>query len=177
LFKASCCKVFKTTHDCAIFSGHLINSLAAYNALYCTVDFTDFNRLDAAGRLKLENSIEVAVRCITRSGNLLAHLPDARQAEVVQSLLEHPGSVQVERIVSQGQITPEGTWYDQDHDEWVLLLTGGAELQLADEDDARRLEPGDWLHLPAHCRHRVVWTAPEHETVWLAVHWIQDKEE
>jgi cupin 2 domain-containing protein len=58
----------------------------------------------------------------------------------------------------------------------VLLLTGGAELQLADEDDARRLEPGDWLHLPAHCRHRVVWTAPGQETVWLAVHWKQDKE-
>ncbi|MFA6823083.1 MAG: cupin domain-containing protein, partial [Geobacter sp.] len=90
--------------------------------------------------------------------------------------LEQPGSMQIERIVSRGQVTPEGVWYDQERDEWVLLLTGGAELQLADEGAARRLEPGDWLHLPAHCRHRVVWTAPEQETVWLAVHWKQEKE-
>jgi len=128
------------------------------------------------GGEKPENSIEVTVHCNIRSGNLLAHLPDAQQAEVVQVLLEQPGSVRIERIVSQGQVTPEGAWYDQDHEEWVLLLTGAAELQLADEVVARRLEPGDWLHLPAYCRHRVVWTAPEQETVWLAMHWKQDKE-
>lgn len=116
------------------------------------------------------------MRCDIRSGNLLANLPDAQQAEIFQVLLEQPGSMQIERIVSRGQVTSEGVWYDQERDEWVLLLTGGAELQLADEGAARRLEPGDWLHLPAHCRHRVVWTAPEQETVWLAVHWKQEKE-
>jgi cupin 2 domain-containing protein len=128
------------------------------------------------GCLLPEKSLEVTVRCDIRSGNLLANLPDAQQAEVFQVLLEQPGSMQIERIVSRGQVTPEGVWYDQERDEWVLLLTGGAELQLADEGAARRLEPGDWLHLPAHCRHRVVWTAPEQETVWLAVHWKQEKE-
>lgn len=116
------------------------------------------------------------MRCSTSSGNLLTNLPDARQAEVVQTLLEQQGGVRVERIVSRGQTTPDGEWYDQDHDEWVLLLMGGAELQLADEAGLHRLEPGDWLYLPAHCRHRVVWTVPGMETVWLAIHWKQGKE-
>lgn len=111
----------------------------------------------------------------TSAGNLLADLPDAQQAEVVQTLLEQPGSVRIERIVSRGQSTPEGSWYNQDHEEWVVVLTGGAELQLADEAGIRRLEPGDWLHLPAQCRHRVVSTVPGHETVWLAIHWSSDK--
>lgn len=107
--------------------------------------------------------------------NLLAHLPDARQAEIVQPLLER-GGVRIERIVSRGQVTPEGQWYDQDHDEWVLVLTGEARLQLADEATPRQLAAGDWLHLPARCRHRVTWTAPERETVWLAIHWRNTKE-
>lgn len=108
--------------------------------------------------------------------NLLTNLPDARQAEVFQTLLEQRGGVRIERIVSWGQATPEGQWYDQDHEEWVLLLSGGAAVQLAGEADARRLEAGDWLHLPVHCRHRVAWTAPDQETVWLAIHWKNDKE-
>lgn len=115
------------------------------------------------------------MRCDARGGNLLADLPDARQAEMLQCLLEQ-GPVRVERIVSRGQATPAGTWYDQDHAEWVLLVTGGAVLHLDGEAASRRLDPGDWLYLPAHCRHRVVWTMPEQETVWLALHWKQDEE-
>jgi len=108
--------------------------------------------------------------------NLLTDLPDARQAEVFQTLLDQRDGVRIERIVSWGQATPEGQWYDQDHDEWVLVMTGAASVQLAGEDVARLLEPGCWLHLPARCRHRVVWTAPDQETVWLAVRWNSDKE-
>ena len=45
--------------------------------------------------------------------NLLASLPSARDAEVSQVLLAGKG-VRFERIVSLGQASPEGFWYDQE---------------------------------------------------------------
>jgi cupin 2 domain-containing protein len=101
-------------------------------------------------------------------GNLFACLPDARAGECFDTLLAAP-SCRIERIVSLGQATPPGQWYDQDWDEWVVLLKGAAGL-LIEGRAVRALAPGDWLLLPAHCRHRVEWTAADQETVWLAVH-------
>lgn len=112
---------------------------------------------------------------LPRMANLLVDLPDACQAEVCETLLEQ-GVLRLERIVSRGQSTPEGQWYDQDHDEWVLVIAGQALLQIAGEQVARRLETGDWVYLPAHCRHRVVWTPPDRETIWLALHWKENRE-
>ena len=103
------------------------------------------------------------------SGNMLAGLPDASAGEVFEDLLQLPG-VRIERIVSQGQSTPEGAWYDQPQAEWVLLVAGSAALELEGEADHRILRPGDYLFLPPHCRHRVVWTDAGQPTVWLAVH-------
>lgn len=101
--------------------------------------------------------------------NLLA-LPAADLSEeFFETLLQRPG-LRVERIVSSGQTTPAGEWYDQAWDEWVLLLAGEALLQLAGESEPRRLLPGDAIMLPAHCRHRVAWTQPDAQTVWLALH-------
>ena len=100
--------------------------------------------------------------------NLLRDLPSAQQEEVFESLLTRPG-LKLERIVSQGQITPEGAWYDQEEDEWVLLLSGSARLAIEGEGE-KDLAPGDALLLPAHCRHRVSWTDPLRPTIWLALH-------
>lgn len=100
--------------------------------------------------------------------NILTSLPDASSAEVFTCLLNRPG-VRIERIVSQGQATPEEAPYDQDHDEWVLLLAGAARLWL-DGEGERALQPGDTVLIPAHVRHRVTWTAADQPTVWLAVH-------
>ncbi len=99
------------------------------------------------------------------TSNLLHPLPDDLTEEVFTELLQH-GAVRIERIVSNGQISPADFWYDQDEHEWVLLLTGAAEVELADGERVR-LHPGDTLHLPAHTRHRVTFTAQP--TVWLAV--------
>lgn len=74
------------------------------------------------------------------------------------------------RIVSHGQATPPGEWWDQPDDEWVVLLAGGAGLLIEGEAGPRVLGPGDWLHLPAGLRHRVEWTAAGQATVWLALH-------
>ena len=101
-------------------------------------------------------------------GNLFADLPDASAEEQV-ALLMNSHSTRVERIVSKGQSSPEGFWYDQMEDEFVLLLQGQAKLLIEGEKEPRLLSEGDHLLIPAHCRHRVDWTQPDRETIWLAI--------
>ncbi len=103
------------------------------------------------------------------AGNLLHDVPDRLGEERFETLLQAPG-LHLERIVSTGQTTPEGEWYDQDRDEWVVLLDGAAEVLFEGETGPRPLAPGDWLRIPAHVRHRVTWTDPDRPTVWLALH-------
>ncbi|HMV54789.1 MAG TPA: cupin [Rhodocyclaceae bacterium] len=108
------------------------------------------------------------------SGNLFAGLPPGQaRDEEFDALLSRPG-LRIERIVSTGQCSPPGFWYDQAEGEWVLLLAGAARLRFADEDADRELRPGDWLDIAPHRRHRVAWTAPGEATVWLAVHYADD---
>lgn len=104
-----------------------------------------------------------------RRGNLFSPLPAAAPAEHFE-LLFAGGACRVERIVSHGQASPPGFWYEQPEDEWVVLLQGGAELGFA--NGVRLvLEPGDWIELRAGCPHRVEATAVG--TVWLAVHCVR----
>ncbi len=104
-----------------------------------------------------------------KTGNLFAGLPLALAAEQVDDLLVG-GQFTLKRIVSTGQATPPGAWYDQAEDEWVVLLQGRARLRIDGDGSPRDLGPGDWLLLPAHCRHRVDWTSEAEPTVWLALH-------
>ncbi|MGH8547169.1 MAG: cupin domain-containing protein [Methylococcales bacterium] len=76
----------------------------------------------------------------------------------------------VERIVSEGHATPEGEWLDQADDEWVILLHGSAGLTVEGDPGPIVLNPGDYLLIPAHQKHRVEWTSPTEKTYWLAVH-------
>lgn len=78
--------------------------------------------------------------------------------------------VRIERIISTGQATPPGQWFDQDRDEWVMVLSGGAAILFEGEQEVREMRPGDYVLIPAHARHRVAWTDAKKETVWLAVH-------
>jgi cupin 2 domain-containing protein len=104
--------------------------------------------------------------------NLLCDLPDARNAEITETLLAAPG-MRIERIISLGQRSPPGFWYDQDEAEWVLLLAGAARLRFADEAEDRVLGPGDHVHIAPRRRHRVEWTDPAAPTIWLAVFYGQ----
>jgi len=104
-----------------------------------------------------------------RSGNIFAQMPTAATDEVFEDLTRTEGA-RFERIVSTGQATPEGEWYDQAWDEFVILLAGEAGLTFADTGETHRLTPGDWHWIPAHCRHRVGWTSHDPPAVWLAVH-------
>ncbi len=103
-----------------------------------------------------------------QSGNLFENLPDVPAEELMESLAEYSG-VRVERIVSHGHASPEGFWYDQTEDEWVVLLRGSAILRFRDPDEVLSLQPGDWVSIPAHRRHRVDATATDEPTFWLAV--------
>jgi cupin 2 domain-containing protein len=104
------------------------------------------------------------------AGNILAGLPrQPETAERIEALLLRPG-LRIERIVSSGQSSPPGFWYEQAEFEWVLLVSGEALLRFEDEAAARRLHPGDWLAIAPRRRHRVDWTAADVATVWLAVH-------
>lgn len=101
--------------------------------------------------------------------NLFEDLQHGSKVEVIEPLLQ-ADNVRIERIVSNGQASPPGYWYDQAQDEWVLVLSGSAGLLIEGESAARVLHPGDHVHLPARVRHRVEWTSADEPTVWLAVH-------
>ncbi|MFM9939795.1 MAG: cupin domain-containing protein [Hyphomicrobiaceae bacterium] len=104
---------------------------------------------------------------IQLGANLLSSLATS-DMEISQTLVTGAG-VCLERIVSFGQASPEGFWYDQTKAEWVTVLTGRARIRVADQANDITLGPGDTVLLPAHCRHRVEWTDPDQPTIWLAL--------
>lgn len=103
--------------------------------------------------------------------NLLSNLP-TNLPEELTTVLQDGHGVRIERIVSTGHKSPEGFWYDQPNHEWVVVLTGAAEL--AFEDRVVEMQPGDWINIPARTRHRLEWTSPHKPTVWLAVFYEAD---
>jgi len=100
--------------------------------------------------------------------NLLSHLPESWNVEQLETVAEF-GGVRIERILSKGHASPLGFWYDQDEDEWVLVVQGHARLMFDGRREPVELRTGDSLLIPAHCRHRVEWTSPDDPTIWLAV--------
>jgi cupin 2 domain-containing protein len=109
--------------------------------------------------------------------NLFHPLPAAALGERFDDLLTRPGC-RIERIVSHGQASPPGFWYEQDWDEWVVILAGravlGFEAHAAGEAWTQSLGVGDYCFIPAGQRHRVALTAQDVPTVWLAVHINRD---
>jgi cupin 2 domain-containing protein len=105
------------------------------------------------------------------SGSLL-QIPDELPQELFETLA-HSDAVRIERIVSRGHATPEDEWYDQERHEFVLLVQGAARLAWADGRETA-LAPGDWLNIPAHEKHRVAWTDPDQDSIWLAVHYEKE---
>ena len=100
--------------------------------------------------------------------NLFADIPSDLPEEIVEVLAEN-NHVRIERIVSTGQTSPDGFWYDQDENEWVVVLKGESKLRFEDDDKPIHMKAGDFVNIPAHRKHRVEWTTPDEPTVWLAV--------
>jgi cupin 2 domain-containing protein len=102
--------------------------------------------------------------------NLFAQIPPRLPDELVEILCQAE-QLRIERIVSRGHASPADFWYDQEQHEFVVLLSGRARVVFAADNRTVELAPGDWLDIKAHARHRVDWTDPQQDTVWLAVHY------
>jgi cupin 2 domain-containing protein len=105
--------------------------------------------------------------------NIYARIPEGFREEMFEDIL-HGGAFKLKRVVSQGQATALGQWYDQDRDEWVVLLSGSAGIRVEGQEEVMVLKPGDYVHLPAHQKHRVEWTDAKAATVWLAIYYQPD---
>ena len=101
--------------------------------------------------------------------NIFDEIPANLHKEVIESLVQSE-NVRIERIISKGHTSPDTGWYDQDRNEWVIVLKGAAVLSFSDESSVS-LKAGDHINIPAHEKHRVTWTAPDTETIWLAIHY------
>ena len=101
--------------------------------------------------------------------NIFEAIPEDVKDEKFELLVES-GRVRIERIISKGHTSPESGWYDQEQNEWVMVLRGKAVLVFEDEASVT-LQEGDFVDIPAHKKHKVEWTAPDIETLWLAVHY------
>jgi cupin 2 domain-containing protein len=95
-------------------------------------------------------------------------IPDNLPEEVIEELI-HDQTVCIKRIVSQGHASPPGFWYDQEENEWIIVLEGSAGLLLEGDENQTVLKKGDYLNIPAHTKHRVEWTEKTGETIWLAI--------
>lgn len=103
-------------------------------------------------------------------GNIYSGIQKKEPDEVLETLLR-THQFKIEKIISRGHATAEGKWYDQDKNEWVLVLKGNAGLLFEGDDETVILNTGDYVNIPAHRKHRVEWTDPEEETIWLALHY------
>jgi len=99
--------------------------------------------------------------------NICSGLPAQLDQELFGELLRTE-NLRIERIVSKGHTSPEHGWYDQTENEWVIVLEGSGRL-LFENGSELVLNRGDYVNIPAHSRHKVVWTDPDVVTVWLAV--------
>ncbi len=102
-------------------------------------------------------------------GNIFASVPDRLDHEMFDELLNDK-NIRIERIISLGHVSPESGWYDQECNEWVIVLEGSGTILFEDGREIT-LARGDYVNIPAHVRHRVARTDPGAATIWLAVHY------
>ncbi len=103
------------------------------------------------------------------TGNLFESIPEDISEEVFATLVREE-NVRIERIVSRGQSSPATGWYDQDENEWVMVVKGEAKI-LYENGHVVHLKAGSYINLRAHTKHKVAWTKPDTETIWLAVYY------
>lgn len=104
-----------------------------------------------------------------KTGNIFESIPENLDDEIIELLVQNE-KIKIERIISKGHTSPATGWHDQETDEWVLVLKGAAILAFENGRELN-IETGDHVNIPAHTKHRVKWTDPDRETVWLAMHY------
>ena len=119
--------------------------------------------MDKRKYLKMNEAIKI------NSGNFFANIPRNIDDEVFDTILASDGC-EIKRIISKGHQSSPNYWYDQERNEWVMVLKGAAALKFENSKKILEMMPGDYVHIPAHCKHRVEWTDPDVETIWLAMY-------
>ncbi len=104
-----------------------------------------------------------------KTKNIFTNIPKQLPDEIFEDIISTQ-NLKIERIISKGHTTPISQWYDQDTDEWVIILQGEAIISFEDSKDVH-LRVGDYLNIPAHVKHKVSWTISNTETIWLAIHY------
>ena len=110
-------------------------------------------------------------RLAIATGQLFTNILPKSVDEQTDVLLE-TATLRLLRIVSIGHSTPKDEWYIQNDNEWVVLLSGHASLQFAEESVERPMVPGAWMLIPKGVQHRVIATAEDSPSIWLALHYI-----
>jgi cupin 2 domain-containing protein len=100
--------------------------------------------------------------------NIFSGVPRQITQEITDVIVSSP-TARIERIVSKGHSSSRDYWYDQEQNEWVIVIKGKARLEFYGEIQLLELNEGDYINIPSHNKHRVDWTDPESETIWLAV--------
>ena len=101
--------------------------------------------------------------------NIYKQIPDNLSEEVFEVLVQSK-AVKIERIISKGHKSPDTGWYDQEKNEWVLVLKGNASICF-DDEKVTGLNVGAYINISAHSKHRVISTSAITETIWLAIHY------
>lgn len=103
------------------------------------------------------------------NSNIFELIPDEISSELFENIVTSE-NIRIERIISKGHFSPESGWYDQDENEWVIVLKGQAKIEF-DSQAPVHLVIGSYLNIPAHTLHKVSWTDPDTETIWLAIYY------
>ena len=137
---------------------------ACSSRVYCKVR-ADSKPIRAAAHFPVRS-----INRIKEMGSILENIPVELPEELVETLCS-TDCVKIERIVSKGHTSSDGFWYDQDRNEFVLVVQGSAGLKIEGDDDIVVLKAGDYLNIRSHVKHRIEWTDSSCETIWLAVHY------
>ncbi len=100
--------------------------------------------------------------------NIFTKIPKDLDEEFFEKLISQD-NIKIQRIISKGHTSPKSGWYNQNENEWVIILQGEAILSFEEKDI--NLKVGDYINIPAHTKHKVSWTKPNTQTIWLAVHY------
>lgn len=101
-----------------------------------------------------------------KPNNIFGNIAEVGEEEQFDLLLKSP-NCRIDRIVSAGHSSPKGFWYDQENDEFVLLVQGAATLEF--EDHQVTLRAGDYLHIPKNCKHRLESSSMDPVCIWLCI--------
>jgi cupin 2 domain-containing protein len=130
---------------------------------------TAFKSVGAEKCLNKRKNLNMNESMKIKSGNLFSNIPLHADDEIFDTILASDGC-KIKRIISRGNQSPPDYWYDQERNEWVMVLKGSAALKFENSKKIVEMMPGDYVYIPSHCKHRVEWTDPEVETIWLAVY-------